>query len=219
MNGAQDLGGMMGFGPVVPDPDQPLFHAAWERRALGLTLAAGACGMWNIDMSRHARETLPPPQYLTKSYYDIWISGLEKLLAATGMITAQERAQGKVLEPPVPVRRRLAAHDVPVLLRHPVPFARLATLPARFAAGDSVRMRVRHVPTHTRLPRYASGKTGVVEAVRGCFVFPDSSAHGKGEDAQWCYTIRFDGRELWGAGADPCLSVSIDAWEPYLEAL
>ena len=44
MNGAQDLGGMMGFGPVVPEPGEPVFHAAWERRVLGLTLAWGLTG-------------------------------------------------------------------------------------------------------------------------------------------------------------------------------
>ena len=71
--------------------------------------------------------------------------------------------------------------------------------------------------THTRLPRYARGKIGLVEAVRGCFVFPDSNAHGGGEDPRWLYTVRFSAAELWGADADPALEVSIDAWEPYLE--
>lgn len=218
MNGAQDLGGMMGFGAVAPDPDQPLFHAAWERKALGLTLAAGACGMWNIDMSRHARETLPPPQYLTKSYYDIWTSGLEKVLAHAGMVTAEERAASKVLCAPVPVKRCLKAQDVATLLTKPVPYARPAPQPALFAEGAQVRMRVMHPATHTRLPRYVRGRSGIVEAVRGCFIFPDSHAHGKGEDPHWCYTVRFTGRELWGGDADPTLCVSVDAWEPYMEA-
>jgi hypothetical protein len=76
MNGAQDLGGMMGFGPIAPEPNEPVFHARWEKRALAVTLAAGACGVWSIDEARYARETLPPVKYLSKSYYDIWISGL-----------------------------------------------------------------------------------------------------------------------------------------------
>jgi nitrile hydratase subunit beta len=219
MNGAQDLGGMMGFGPVIAEKNEPVFHADWERRALALTLAAGACGEWNIDISRHARETLPPPQYLTKSYYDIWITALEKLLASAGMASAEESAQGRALAQPKPVKRRLAADTVAALLTRPMPYTRPAPHPARHAAGERVRMRVMHPPTHTRLPRYARGKTGVVESVRGCFVFPDSNAHGKGEDPQWCYTIRFEGRELWGAEADPALSVSIDAWEPYIETV
>ena len=86
MNGAQDLGGMMGFGPVSPEPDEPAFHAEWEKRALAVTLACGGLGEWNIDMSRHARETLPPPEYLTSSYYEIWTKGLLKLLAARGLV-------------------------------------------------------------------------------------------------------------------------------------
>ena len=56
-----------------------------------------------------------------------------------------------------------------------------------------------------------------VEAIRGCHVFPDSVALGSGEDPQWLYTVVFDGRELWGADADPTLKVSIEAFEPYLE--
>ena len=218
MNGAQAMGGMMGFGPVTPEISEPLFHAPWERRALALTLAAGACGEWTIDMSRHARETLPPQQYLTKSYYDIWISALEKLLAGAGMVSAAERAAGRALEPPRATRLgRLAPEAVSVLLERPVAYTRPAPRPARFAAGAQVRMRVMHPQTHTRLPRYARGKLGLIEAVRGCFVFADANAHGKGDDPHWCYTVRFTGRELWGAETDPTLSVSIDAFEPYIE--
>jgi nitrile hydratase len=217
MNGAQDLGGMMGFGPVAPERDEPVFHHEWEKRALSLSLAANACGMWNIDISRHARESLPPAAYLSKSYYDIWISGLEKLLQRTGMATSDELAQGAVLSPPRPVRGRLAAGQVAAALASGTPYDRPAPAPALFASGDAIRTKVMHPSTHTRLPRYARGKAGVVEAVRGCFVFPDSNAHGKGEDPRWCYAVTFTGEELWGVDADPSLNVTIDAWEPYLE--
>ena len=70
---------------------------------------------------------------------------------------------------------------------------------------------------HTRLPRYARDKEGVVELVHGVHVFPDSNAHGRGENPQWLYTVRFSGRELWGEEADATIVVSIDAWESYLE--
>lgn len=53
--------------------------------------------------------------------------------------------------------------------------------------------------------------------MQGSFVFPDDNAHGRGESAQWLYTVVFDGGEIWGEGADPTLTVSIDAWESYLE--
>jgi hypothetical protein len=90
--------------------------------------------------------------------------------------------------------------------------------PARFKVGQRVRTKVIHPATHTRLPRYARGRLGTIEAVRGCHVFPDSTAIGAGENPQWLYTVVFDGRELWGENTDPTLTVSIDAFEPYLEA-
>jgi nitrile hydratase len=89
--------------------------------------------------------------------------------------------------------------------------------PARFKAGDAVRTRNFNPTGHTRLPRYARGKRGTIEAVRDGFVFPDSNAHGQGENPQWVYTVVFEGTEIWGEGADPTLVVSIDAWESYLE--
>lgn len=217
MNGAQDLGGMMGFGPIAPETDEPVFHHEWERRALAVTLAAGACGQWNIDASRHARETLPPAEYLAKSYYDIWASGLEKLLLRAGMLSDEELRQGRSLIAPRPGVGKLAAPDVAKALATGTPYDRPASAPARFARGDKVRTKVMNPRTHTRLPRYARGKAGVVEAVRGCFVFPDSHAHGAGEDPHWCYTVSFTGEELWGGDAAPRVRVSIDAWEPYLE--
>ena len=217
MNGAQDLGGMMGFGPIAPEADEPMFHHRWEKRAHAVTLAASACGLWNLDVGRHARETLPPPAYLTKSYYDIWTSGLEKLVLRNGMISEAEMQAGKVLTPARTVPGNLAAADVAGALAKGTPYDRPASTAAVFVVGETIRTKVMHPTTHTRLPRYARGKSGVVEAVRGCFVFPDSNAHGGGEDPRWLYTVRFSAAELWGADADPSLEVSIDAWEPYLE--
>ncbi len=217
MNGAQDLGGMMGFGLVAPEPNEPVFHHDWERRAFAVTLAAGACGLWTLDESRHARESLPPTQYLSKSYYDIWITALAKLAERRGLASADEIATGRMSRPPRAVRNKLRAEDVARGLAEGAPTDRPALTPAGFAVGDKVKTRVINPTTHTRLPRYARGKRGVVEAVRGVFVFPDSNAHGRGEDPRWLYTVRFDGAELWGADAKPNTQVSIDAWEPYLD--
>jgi nitrile hydratase subunit beta len=217
MNGAQDLGGMMGFGPIAPEADEPVFHHGWERRALALTLAAAACGEWSIDASRHARETLPPAEYLAKTYYEIWIAGLRKLLLAAGMVGAEELALGRAVGPARPVKSRLARGEVANALARGSRYDRPPQAPPLFAPGEPARAKVINPLGHTRLPRYARGKTGLVEAVRGCFVFPDSSARGAGEDPQWCYTLRFAARELWGADADSNGAVSIDAFEPYLE--
>ena len=92
MNGAQDLGGMMGFGPVLAEPDEPVFHVDWEKRVLALTLAAGALGEWNIDMSRHARESLHPVDYLSSSYYEVWLAGLRNFWSRMGS-RRQENSQ------------------------------------------------------------------------------------------------------------------------------
>ncbi|RWE22447.1 MAG: nitrile hydratase subunit beta [Mesorhizobium sp.] len=217
MNGPQDLGGQMGFGPVAPETDEPYFHAEWEKRALGVTLTAGAMGAWNIDESRHARESLHPADYYGSSYYQIWIKALETLLEHHGFVTQNDLEAGKALDLAATPKRVLKAADVPAVLAKGGPCDRPVTKPARFRTGDRVRTKNFNPISHTRLPRYARDKNGIVEAVRDGFVFPDSNAHGEGENPQWVYTIVFDGTEIWGEGADPTLSVSIDAWESYLE--
>jgi hypothetical protein len=90
VNGGQDLGGMHGLGPIDIEADEPVFHAEWERRVFALTLAMGARGDWNIDMSRHARENRDPVDYLSSSYYEIWLKGLEALLSERGLLDPQE---------------------------------------------------------------------------------------------------------------------------------
>ena len=217
MNGAQDMGGMHGFGPVVPEPNEPAFHEPWERRAFALTLAMAAPGGWNIDMSRSARESLPPGDYLAKSYYEIWLAGLEKLMAERGLVLPEETDAGRSLYPPKLVKRTLAPQDVETVLRRGGPTERAPAAAARFKIGDRVRAKNMNPLTHTRLPRYVRGHAGVIEALRGCHVFPDTNALEAGENPQWLYTVRFEGRELWGADADPSVALSVDAWEPYLE--
>jgi nitrile hydratase subunit beta len=217
VNGAHDMGGMHGFGPVEPEPNEPPFHAEWERRAFALTVAMGATGEWNLDQSRFARESLPPREYLAKTYYEIWFAGLERLLQARGLVAADEIAAAQALHPPKPVRRTLAAADVATTLGRGGPTVRELTTPARFKVGDRVRARQINPPTHTRLPRYVRGHLGTIERVHGCHVFPDSHAQGLGEHPQWLYAVRFEARELWGADADASAKVSVDAFEPYLD--
>ncbi len=217
MNGAQDLGGQHGMGPVAPEKDEPYFHAEWEKRALGLTLSCGAFGAWTIDESRHARESLPPATYLAASYYEIWIRALETLLKRHGFVSAAELAEGRMLEKGTEPKRILTADRVAGVLAKGGPCDRPVAEAPVFAVGQRVRTRNFNPETHTRLPRYARAKTGIVEAVQGSFVFPDDNAHGKGENPQWVYTVVFEAQEIWGEGADPSLTVSIDAWESYLE--
>ena len=217
MDGGQDMGGVPWSGPVMPEPDEPPFHAEWERRAFALTLAMSMPGGWNIDMSRFAREDQPPEDYLSKSYYQIWLAGLERLMLERGLIASDEIEAGKPLHPAKPVAKTLTPDDVARVLHRGGPTERDATAPARFAAGDRVRAKTIHPPTHTRLPRYVRGHVGVIELLHGTHVFPDSNAVGKGEDPQWLYTVRFDSPELWGEEGDCSVMVSVDAWDSYLE--
>ncbi|CAN7189880.1 nitrile hydratase subunit beta [Variovorax paradoxus] len=211
-----DLGGQPGFGPVTPEPEGELFHAAWEPRALALTLAMGATGSWNIDASRAVRETLP--NYRDLSYYQVWLGALEQLMLQRGQVFPDEIATGEMRHPAAPVARVLQAGNVPAVLAKGSPTERAAPGPARFAVGQTVRMRAGKVDHHTRLPGYVQGKRGVIEHVHGAHVFADAHAQGQGEQPQWLYTVVFDEAELWGDGATrQNLAVSVDAWESYLE--
>jgi nitrile hydratase subunit beta len=101
VNGIHDMGGMHGLGPIDREENEPVFHHAWERRAFALNMAAGFLGEWNIDMSRYAREQMPPAEYLATSYYEHWLWGLERLLVEKGLLTRAE-VEARVAE----LRRR-----------------------------------------------------------------------------------------------------------------
>ncbi len=217
MNGGQDLGGTQGHGPVKPEPNEPVFHAEWEKRAFALTLAMSMPGGWNIDMGRFARENRPPGEYLAMSYYQIWFAALETMLKERDLVSDDEIVVGHALHPPKPLKRVLSPDDVLKVLHRGGPTERDTNSKPAFDPGNTVRMKNINPPTHTRLPRYVRGHVGTIERVIGYHVFPDSNATGAGENPQWLYTVRFDGRELWGDQGDRTLTVSVDAWEPYLE--
>jgi nitrile hydratase len=215
-NSLHDMGGMHGFGPVEPETDEPPFHQRWEGRVLALQRAMGFTGLWTIDAGRAALEALPPLDYLGSSYYRRWFLGLENRLLQRALVGADEVAAGRSLRAGAELPRRLTAADVEKTLTRGQ-FSRPTNQPARFKEGDRVRAKNVNPVTHTRLPRYARGKIGTVEAVRGCHVFPDTAALGAGDNPQWLYAVGFPARELWGDDADPAITVSIEAFEPYLD--
>ncbi|HKQ95179.1 MAG TPA: nitrile hydratase subunit beta [Aestuariivirgaceae bacterium] len=216
MNGVHDMGGLMGFGPVAPETDEPVFHEPWERRAFGLTLSVGAAGLWNLDITRHTRETLPPAQYLASTYYEIWIAAMTRLILRYGLVTPEEVETGRMREPARQVKGKLNSGEVAAVVARGGSCRRPAASRPAYGAGDRVRARNVHPREHTRLPRYVRGHVGEVVRVHGTFIFPDSNAQGRGPDPQWLYAVRFEGRELWGESRRD--SVTLDLWEPYLEA-
>ena len=212
MNGGQDLGGMQGFGPVIEEQNEPHFHANWEARVLGLVLATGPLGLWNIDIGRHARETIPPQDYLSFSYYQIWLAGLEKLIARNHLLDEGVTAKTKGLT-------KLTLENVAATLARGGPANREAQSAARFKVGDQITTRNFNPTTHTRLPRYLRGHTGEIVIVHGAHVFPDDAAHkelhDRGENPQWLYTVRFKATDIWGPDKNPNDHVHADLWEPY----
>ena len=194
-----------------------MFHAEWERRVFGLTLAMAPPEPWNIDMGRQGTRDPPARGVSLVDLLRDLARGSDELLLETGLVSEDELSSGTARTPAVPVKRVLKPDMVPSMLAGGSDSERPAETPARFAVGDPVLTRNMHPIGHTRLPRYARAKRGVIERVHGAHVFPDSHAHGLGEAPQWLYTVRFTGAEMWGEDADPTLTTSIDAWESYLE--
>jgi nitrile hydratase len=214
-NTIHDMGGMHGFGPVEPEPNEPVFHEPWEGRVHALQRAMGVAELWTIDGGRASLETLPPRTYLAATYYQRWFLGLEKRVVAFGLVGADELAAERSLHAAKPLPHKMTPADA-AKSPNRGNFERPTNTPARFKIGDRVRTRNINPTTHTRLPRYARDKEGVVEAIRGCHVYPDTAAIGQGDQPQWLYAVVFTGQELWGDGADPTIKVSIEAFEPYL---
>ena len=170
MNGVHDMGGMDGFGKVEVEPNEPPFHETWEGRVLAMQRAMGYAGAWHIDHGRFAQEMLPPR-----------VLSRRVLLRALGAGDGEEPARARLCRPrtrsPPAMRcgrasrlpRKLTAdvvagrHDAQLVLPP-------AAGPARFKPGDRVRTRNIHPQTHTRLPRYARDKLGMVELIHGCHV-------------------------------------------------
>ena len=216
MDGIHDMGGMDGFGKVEAEPNEPPFHERWEGRVMAMQRAMGYAGAWQIDHARYAQERLPPQVYLAASYYRKWALAMETNVIERDLASTDELKAGHALTPGKTLARKFTPDLVPTALTRGS-FYRQQQAPARFKPGDRVRTKNIHPATHTRLPRYARDKLGIIEGCHGCQMFPDSVASNLGDNPQWLYTVVFDGRELWGPDSDPALKVSIEAFEPYLD--
>jgi nitrile hydratase len=216
MNGVHDLGGMHGFGPV--ERDEAIFHDEWEKRQCALSILVLRLRLFNPDEDRHSLERMDPAAYLRAGYFERWQAGLEMLLVEKGILTGEEiaaRTERYERDPGAPVSRREG--PAPFVPTPAPPVESTPTPVARFAAGDRVVTRNMHPTGHTRLPRYARGKRGLVERVYGVARFPDTNAHGLGPQPQPLYGVRFEATELWGRSADGRGAVHLDLWESYLD--
>jgi nitrile hydratase len=215
MDGIHDMGGMDGFGTVEAEPNEPPFHEKWEGRVMALQRAMGYAGAWALDHARYAQERIPPRVYLNASYYQKWALAMATNVLERGLAGADELDAGHALRPGKSLARKFTPDLVANLTRGS--FYREPQAAARFKPGDRVRTKNIHPATHTRLPRYARDKIGLVERCHGCHSFADAVASNLGDRGEWLYTVVFDGPELWGPDGDPKLRVSIEAFEPYLE--
>jgi nitrile hydratase subunit beta len=225
MDGIHDLGGKHGFGAVQREADEPVFHERWEARVLGICLLGDGGAALNIDHFRHAIERIDPVAYLTHGYYGHWLGGLETRLVEAGVLDTATITR-RAVEQGASANDLIAARpmaDPDRIDYRPAESGNQRAIPAgtspRFAVGARVRTQAHGVPGHTRLPAYARDRVGTIIAWRGGWVFPDTNAHGRGENPQHLYTVAFSGAELWGSDAEPGVVVHLDLFEPYLNAV
>jgi len=217
MNGIHDMGGLQDMGPVQPEKDEPVFHAAWEGRLYAINALLRAIGKWNLDAWRYQIELIPPVDYLQMTYYERWLRINEQLLVSHGLVTPAELASGAPDPGSSKAIPALTAAAAASRLGRDIPSGYDPTVPPQFTAGQRVRARNINPTGHTRLPRYARGKTGAIGRDHGVYTFPDTNAHFQGEKRQHVYSVRFSARELWGEAASARDSVHLDMWEDYLE--
>jgi nitrile hydratase len=151
------------------------------------------------------------------SYYERWYAAVVELLAASGLVTRKEIASCKPAKgcaKSVPMLKPAEAAMLP--FRLPRVMLKTAATP-RYAVGQRVQAHKMNPIGHTRLPRYARGRTGVVERDRGVQAFPDTNVYGRGENPQHVYSVPFAAHELWGEEASARDAVYLDLWEDYLE--
>jgi len=218
VNSIHDLGGMDNVGALHVEANEPVFHHDWERKVFGFALALIGSRYFGLDEVRHAVERMPPADYLLAPYYETWLYGMTSLLLEKNVLTREELAAGRSLRPD---DGKLLPQFPPAMaeyiMNHPIPTQVDANVAPRFRPGDAVVARKFHPVGHTRLPRYARGKRGIVEEDYGIFPFSDTVAHGGPDRPQHVYSVCFTARELWGDDAPAGDGVSMDLFDEYLE--
>ncbi len=218
MNGAHDMGGMQGFGPIERDEAQ--FHADWEKRVRAVQTLVRARGVYNIDESRWGIERMQPADYLRASYFERWLASLKTNLVDKGVLTTgqiEERTASVLQHADASLPAGAAPSPAATSSSEEPGHMPMSAGPApRFAPGDRVVTRNVHPRGHTRLPRYARGKRGVIHLYHGNHPLADAAASGLGTVPEPLYSVEFNAAELWGESADGPGFVHLDLWESYL---
>jgi nitrile hydratase beta subunit len=216
MNGIHDMGGMHGLGSIEAERNEPVFHARWEGRVIAMRRAVAASGKVTLGL-REAIESIPAADYLRMSYYERWFTALIEQLVASGLVTRAEIESGQAAAGSVKSTPALGLADAAGLSFRVSDAMLKIEVASRFKIGQCVRARNINPIGHTRLPRYARGKAGVIEQDRGAQTFPDTNLSAPAAIAQHVYSVRFAARELWGDQAPPRDAVYLDLWDDYLE--
>ncbi len=216
MDGVHDLGGREGFGPVRDKDDDQPFHSEWETRAFGMTQSSAGGEGWSIDWFRHCRELIPPVDYLTRPYFDQWITTVAAQMIDAGYLTLDEIKAGVSTFTAQPAYPPKTAEASRAFVKNPKSYAIQSDVSPRYAAGDAVRCRLSGHPGHTRMPGYVRGHLGVVHAHHGAHIMPDASARGE-KRGEHLYTVRFSASELWPEAKASRDRVFVDLWESYFD--
>jgi nitrile hydratase beta subunit len=205
MDGVHDLGGMEGFGPVVVEADEPVFHAEWERRAFGMTMTTFMRGLSSGGEFRHSIERMDAVHYLTTRYYEHWFTGILTRFVETGFVSLDEveARSGGAVPLSRPVWSGIASETGSSGTGAGPPQS------GPFVVGDRVRVCTVDTRGHTRCPRYARGRPGTVVRVDPAASVPDVEAHSEARAREPVYCVRLDGA--------PGTSVHVDLWQSYLE--
>lgn len=216
MNGIHDMGGMHGMGPVIREENEPVFHEYWHGRVFALRMACAFHKKWNADMGRYARERMPPAEFLNATYYERGLYALETLLVESLLISRNELESGTAATK-APVTATLQPEAVAAIVKSRRKTKLDDDVAPRFKVGDRVLTSNSQPVGHTRLPRYARGRRGVIDRDHGVFTFADTNAMKQDKKPQHLYSVRFYATEIWGDDASPIDSIYLDLWDDYLE--
>lgn len=225
VNGPQDIGGLLGLGPVPCKEPGPVFREEWEGKVFAICVAGAVSGAFAVDDHKTVTEGLHPVAYMSMSYWEQWLYGAEVCFVKTGAFSREDvdrRVTELTENPDMPLPR--SSHEelegnIERFIADGIPQATLER-PHRLAVGDRVRVRnlqVKPGVEHTSLPAYVQGHLGTVAQAYRPEPLGDAVVAGEGFKLDYVYAVRFEASDLWADG-DPRSIVHVDLFESYLEA-